>query len=322
MSTPAFLAALLLACLLPAQQAPSFRFLTDPPQGLPPMPLPQDQPPPTAAQFALGQQLFHDPILSLDRTVSCNTCHLQERGFAHPDARPPGVGDRRALRHAPVLWNRGYGTSQRWDGSTPSLEAFVLQPIHDDNEMARPLALALQRLQQDPALQQAFVSAFANGVTEANLAQALATFVRGIVRGDAPYDRFVRGDVASMTPAQRSGLWVFESKGACWRCHPPPLFTDESFHATGVGLQDSALQPGRAAFTKDPADQGRFKTPTLRGVSDSAPYMHDGSIATLEDVVEFYGRGGNAHAQLDPRLKPLTLTAQDKANLVAFLRSL
>lgn len=316
--------ALLLSCLaapLAAQDQPRFEALQTPPPGLPLVPLPADQPPPTAAQFALGQRLFHDPILSLDRSVACSNCHQPQHGFAHPDPQPPGVGTRRAVRHAPVLWNRAYGKSQRWDGSVATLEQFVLQPIHDEHEMALPLDQALQRLRDDAGYRTDFAAAF-GALDEANLARALATFVRGIVRGDSPYDRFVRGDVAAMTPAQRAGLWLFESKAACWKCHTPPLFTDEGFHATGIGLADGQLQPGRAAFTGDAADRGRFKTPTLRGVADSAPFMHDGSIATLEDVVDYYARGGNAHAQLDERLQPLSLSAEDKAHLLAFLRCL
>jgi cytochrome c peroxidase len=117
-------------------------------------------------------------------------------------------------------------------------------------------------------------------------------------------------------------MWIFESKGACWRCHTPGLFTDEGFHNTGVGVHNGQPEPGRAAHSKDEQDRGRFKTPTLRGLRLTAPYMHDGSLPTLVDVVEFYDRGGNANPQLDPRLQPLHLTAAEKQQLVAFLTSL
>lgn len=300
---------------------PSFAFLSSPPPGLPPMPAPAGYAP-TEAMFRLGEKLFHDGVLSRDRSVSCATCHPATTGFASPEPRPPGVLGRRALRHAPVLWNRGYGTLQRWDGSSPSLEAFVLEPIADHNEMDLPLDEALARLRGDAGYRAEFAAAFGGEPEKEPLQRALATFVRGIVAGDGPYDRFVRGQVDALTPAQRSGQWIFESKGRCWQCHTPPLFTDEQFHNTGVGAVDGVPEPGRAAATKDPADRGRWKTPTLRRLRDSAPYMHDGSLGTLDDVVAFYARGGTPNTHLDPKMKPLELTDADRRHLVEFLRIL
>ena len=320
----------LLCCLLAAAAAatlgaqapvPAFEFLTSPPRGLPPMPLPA-APAPTRAMFALGNRLFADPQLSVDGTVACANCHQPEHAFSSPEPLPAGVHGEHALRHAPALINRGYGRAMRWDGRTPTLEAFVVQPIADPHEMGHSVDGALARLRADQGYRDAFAAAFPDGVTADNLATALSTFVRGIVVGDAPVDRFHKGDPAALTTEQRAGLWVFESKGGCWRCHPAPLFTDESFHATGVGVEGGKPLPGRAEFTGDPADRGRFKTPTLRGVANSAPYMHDGSLATLADVVAFYSRGGNSNANLDPQLRPLNLSAEEQRNLVAFLQSL
>jgi cytochrome c peroxidase len=210
----------------------------------------------------------------------------------------------------------------RWDGRTKDLDTFVLEPIADPNEMALPLSTAVERLRADRSYTAAFGKEFADGVTTPNLATALSTFVRGIVAGDAPVDRFQKGDPTALTKEQRAGLWIFESKGACWRCHPAPLFTDDAFHTTGIGAVDQTPRPGRMAVTHDPADEGRFKTPQLRGLSRSAPYMHDGSLPTLEAVVEFYARGGNPSHNLDPALKPLSLTADEKRHLIAFLSSL
>ncbi len=322
----AVLFAIAVAVDVPAQdatdpRAPSFVFLRQPPRGLPPMPAPHDYTP-TAAMFELGRRLFHDGILSIDRSISCSSCHPAANGFASPLPRPAGVQGRTALRHAPALWNRGYGQAQRWDGSSKDLETFVLEPIADANEMHLPLDEAIGRLQQDPDYTQAFTAAFAQPPSRETLQRALATFVRGIVRGDAPYDRFVGGDADALTPQQRTGLWVFESKGGCWQCHTPPLFTDEGFHNTGIGVRDGNAEPGRAAVTGLAADTGRWKTPTLRGVQMSAPYMHDGSLASLDDVVAFYARGGEANAQRDHRLRPVELTATERLALVAFLSSL
>lgn len=304
-----------------AATEPAFRFLAAPPAGLPPMPAPAGYAP-TAAMFDLGRALFHDPLLSGDHTVSCASCHPAANGFASPLERPQGIRQQLAKRHAPALWNRGYGALQRWDGSSPTLEAFVLEPIADPVEMGLPLAEALARLAADDGYRARWTAAFGHAPDAASLAQALATFVRGIVRGDAPYDRFVRGDVGAMTREQRTGQWLFESKAGCWQCHTPPLFTDEHFHNTGVGVRDGRPEPARAAVTGAAADAGKWKTPTLRGVQLTAPFMHDGSLATLTDVVAFYERGGNDNPQRDERLHPFTLTREERDALVAFLASL
>ncbi len=305
----------------PAIEAPSFVFLRQPPKGLPVMPTPEGYAP-TEGMFELGRRLFHDGILSHDRSVSCATCHPQATGFASAEPLPIGIRGQRAKLHAPALWNRGYGTLQRWDGGSASLEAFVLEPIGDEREMGSSVDAALLRLNGDADYRKAFEQAFGGAADAERLQRALATFVRGIVRGDAPYDRFLLGEISAMSKDARAGQWVFESKGACWRCHTPPLFTDEQFHNTGVGVVDGIAESGRAGRTGDAADTGKWKTPTLRGVLHTAPYMHDGSLATLEDVVDFYARGGNKNAHLDPHMQVRDLTADDRRHLVAFLRSL
>jgi cytochrome c peroxidase len=300
---------------------PSFAFLQTPPKGMPAMPLPKDYVP-TEAMFALGQRLFHDGILSKSQKVSCASCHLAAQGFAHADKRPLGVDGKRALRHAPSLFNRGYGTLQRWDGSSASIEAFVLEPIEDPNEMGLKLTDAIARLRANTSYKQAFADTFESEPNPETLRRSLATFVRGIVTGDAPYDRFLLGEVGAMTAQQRHGQWIFESKGACWKCHTPPLFTDERFHNTGIGVLNGKPEPGRMAATKNEQDAGKWKTPTLRSVRMTAPYMHDGSLATLEDVVAFYVRGGNPNTHLDRKVNKLDLSKEDQAALVAFLQSL
>ncbi|MCA8966100.1 MAG: cytochrome-c peroxidase [Planctomycetes bacterium] len=309
------------AAAAPAIEAPSFLFLQQPAKGLPMMPAP-DGYTPTAPMFELGKRLFHDGILSHDRSVSCATCHPQATGFASAEPLPVGIRGQRARRHAPAIWNRGYGTLQRWDGGSVSLEAFVLEPIADEREMGSSVAAALTRLNDDADYRQAFAETFGGPADAERLQRALATFVRGIVRGNAPYDRFLLGEIRAMSKEARAGQWVFESKGACWRCHTPPLFTDEQFHNTGVGVVDGVAEAGRAGRTGDAQDTGKWKTPTLRGVLYTAPYMHDGSLATLEDVVDFYARGGNANAHLDPHMQVRELSADDRRHLVAFLRSL
>ena len=222
---------------------------------------------------------------------------------------------------APTLLNRAYGRSFFWDGRAKSLEEQALQPIANPIEMGSTVAEVIDRLQADATYKKQFAAAFADGVSAANLAKAIASFERVLLRGDSPIDRFrQRGDRGAMSDQERHGLWLYESKGQCWRCHTGKNFTDEGFHNTGVSWGGKDI--GRFDVTKSEDDRGKYKTPTLRGVKLRGPYMHDGSIKTLNDVVEFYNRGGGKNPHLDPAIKPLNLTKDEIADLVAFLKAL
>lgn len=275
-----------------------------------------------AAEVALGRRLFFDPILSVDRSVACASCHDPAHGMASPTASSTGVNGARTPRNAPAIVNRALGESFMWDGRVATLEEQVLQPIENELEMGQPVDDAVARLDADDAYRAAFEAAFGARPSRDSLSRALASFVRRLLIGDSPLDRFRTGDIGALSPAARSGLWLYESRGGCWRCHSGPNFTDEDFHATGVGAVDGVPEPGRFAVTGREEDRGRFKTPTLRGVAESAPYMHDGSLATLADVVEFYRQGGRPNANLDPRIQPIELSDEDAEHLVAFLRAL
>jgi cytochrome c peroxidase len=277
----------------------------------------------TAARVALGRRLFFDPILSGDDTVACATCHRPENGFASPEPLPRGVKGRQGTRRAPTLLNRAYGTAFFWDGRAATLEEQALQPIENPDEMGSSVPDVLKRLRANTAYRSEFEAAFDDGVTAANLARALASFERVLLRGDSSVDRFrARGARDAMTPEERHGLWLYESKGQCWRCHSGPNFTDEGFHNTGVGWTMRAADAGRQGVTGKEADRGKFKTPTLRGARLRAPYMHDGSLKSLEDVVAFYNRGGVANPNLDPAVRPLGLSRDEVNALVAFLKAL
>ena len=300
----------------------------EPPLGLPrELPVPADSPL-TADRVALGERLFFDPILSADRTLSCSSCHRPELGFADDAALSAGVAGQLGLRNAPSLLNRAYGTRFMWDGRFASLEEQVLEPIANELELALGVPAALERLAADDGYRGEFERAFEDGLSEGNLARALASFVRSLTLGDSPVDRFRElGDHAALTPPQRTGLWIYESKGGCWQCHSGPNFSDESFHNTGVGVAPGAdgegvPRPGRCAVTGNEADRGAFQTPSLRGVALTAPYMHQGQLGSLAEVVEFYRRGGTPNANLDPRLAPLELSDEEAAALVAFLEAL
>lgn len=306
----ATLPALLLALALPGGDAPHQvkdelgpDFGSGQPYGLAAEPLARDE-----ARAALGRKLFFDPRLSRDGTVSCASCHLPEHGFADPRAHSVGVDGFKTPRNSPSLFNRALGKSFFWDGRVTSLEEQVLMPIENQDEMGNPVAQVLERL--------------GGTLTRAELGAALADFVRGVWIGDSPVDRFQGGEFAALSVEERLGLWVYESKGRCWRCHSGPNFSDEDFHNTGVGVRAGKPEDGRMQVTSDERDRGRFKTPTLRGVALNAPYMHDGSQATLEDVVAFYKRGGGANPQLDEALVGIDISDEDARNLVAFLKAL
>ncbi|MCZ6597612.1 MAG: c-type cytochrome [Planctomycetota bacterium] len=276
----------------------------------------------TEAQVELGRRLFFDPVLSSDRTVACASCHKPDHGFADTEPFSTGVAGRLTTRNAPTLYNRVLGRTFMWDGRAQSLEEQVLLPIANELEMDLSVDEAVARLAADEAYSLEFEAAFGGPPTGDRLAAALAGFVRGILKGDSRFDRFRAGERDMLTRAERGGMWLFESRGGCWRCHSGPNFTDEDFHNTGVGAVDGVSEDGRQGVTGEAEDRGRFKTPTLRGLLDTAPYMHDGSLATLAEVVEHYRRGGRANGNLDPHVKPIEMSDEDAANLVAFLEAL
>ena len=280
----------------------------------------------TAARVALGRSLFFDPILSEDNSVACASCHHPRHGMAAPEALAIGIHGRLGPRNAPSLLNRVYGTQFFWDGRAVSLEEQALKPIANPKELGSSVAAAIKRLSDNASyveqFQQAFATDAAEAVNEKNLAKALASFQRALLLGDSPIDQFQAGNASALSDAERQGLWLYESRGQCWRCHSGNNFTEDSFRNTGVGWGKLPADPGRFKITGQEADLGKFKTPTLRGVMLTAPYMHDGSVKTLRDVVQFYNRGGVKNPNLDPIIQPLNLSVTDVDHLVAFLKAL
>lgn len=273
------------------------------------MPIPEANPL-TPEKVALGRRLFSDRRLSRNQTISCATCHDPQRAFADDRALAVGVFERKGERRVPTLVNRGYGKSFFWDGRISSLEEQVLQPIRSPKEMDMTIEEVLVRLQPDT-------------ISEADLAHALASYVRTLLSGHSPYDRHLSGDRDALAPQARQGLEIFRGKGNCIACHLGPNLTDEGFHNTGVAVRQGRLVDlGRSTVTGNEQDRGAFKTPTLREAARRPPYMHDGSLETLEEVVEFYDRGGNPNPYLDAEIVPLKLTDDEKRALVAFLHSL
>ena len=285
-------------------------------------PIPEDNPV-TPEKVKLGKKLFGEKLLSRDRSLACKGCHQPKKAFTDGRAKAVGVYGRQGSRSVPTLVNRAYGRAFFWDGRTSTLEEQVVKPIESESEMDMTVGEAVERLKRKSRYRKMFQQAFHREPNGEDLARALASYVRTIYSGDSPFDRYIYGKRGALTDQQRRGLRIFRGKGNCTACHIGPTLTDEDFHNTGVAWRNGKIQDkGRFTVTGKLEDQGAFKTPTLREVSRTAPYMHDGSLATLQDVINFYGDGGRKNPHLDEEIQPRNLNIQEKKDLLAFLQSL
>jgi cytochrome c peroxidase len=325
-------AILCVGCRTPAHEKPIGTVVEiKVPLGLPPVPIPANNPP-TAETIALGRKLFYDPRLSKDNTVSCASCHHPDLAFTDNLRVAKGVGGLTGKRNAPTLLNAAYSPVQFWDGRAASLEEQSADPIADPLEMNQAHDVSVSKIQRDPEYQAEFAKAFGPGaITLTIIEKSLASFERTLLSGNSPFDQYkYGGNKQALSASALRGLAIFTNpqRGNCVVCHTIhphyALFTDGKFHNTGAGVDGSGAftDLGRFGQTKIQADTGQFKTPTLRNVALTPPYMHDGSLKTLKDVVDFYAGGGNSNPYLDKDIKGLALTAQDRADLVAFLESL
>lgn len=318
----------LVICLVMLSLAPSFDGRTDShhlhvPLGLDEyVPIP-DENPLTAQKAELGKQIFFDKRLSRDTTIACASCHLPERAFANETRVAVGIKGRHGRRNVPSILNRAYGKSFFGDGRAKSLEEQALEPIQNPKEMDMTLNGLVSRLSEDKEYAERFQDVFSEKPTAQNAAKAIASFVRTLLSGNSPYDKFEYGEQNALSASAKRGLQIFRGKGNCISCHTGPNFTDERFHNTGVAFKDTTPADwGRYAITNVIRDKGAFKTPTLRDVSRTEPYMHNGSFASLEEVLDFYTQGGIQNPSLDEDIRPLRLTEQEKKDLIEFLNSL
>jgi cytochrome c peroxidase len=286
-----------------------------------PVAVPPDNPH-SEAKAALGAQLFFDPRLSRDTTVSCATCHAPSMAWANHNPVDVGIEGRTGTRNSGSILDAAYMDFQFWDGRAATLEDQALGPIANPLEMGESVDNVVRKLGAIPAYRTQFKTVFARDVNAEDLARALAAFERTVLSGPSPYDRFSGGDRAAMPPEAVRGLRLFNGKARCKTCHGGPMFSDQGFHNIGVGMNRPTPDTGREAVTGKPHDRGRFKTPTLRNVALTWPYMHDGSLRTLAEVVEFYARGGEPNPGLDVFVMPLDLTPEEQRDLVAFLEAL
>jgi cytochrome c peroxidase len=293
-----------------------------PPLGLIPVTFPADNPY-TPAKAELGRYLYFDPRLSADGTVSCATCHDPRHGFTDGAAVSTGIKGQRGNRSAPTVINRAYSLAQFWDGRAATLEDQVKGPIANPIEMGNTHDSMIATLEKLQGYRGLFSKAFGtDAITVDRVAQAVATFERTILSGNSPYDRYKAGDKRAMTAAQVRGMRIFFDKAKCDSCHEGINFTLNAYANLGVGTDKPEPDVGRFAVTKDPADWGAFKTPTLRDVARTGPYMHDGSLANLYQVVNYYNKGGLPNKNLSEKIKPLKLSEPEKDDLVAFLNAL
>ena len=272
----------------------------------------------------LGKFLYFDGRLSNDGTISCASCHNPFHGFADPAPTSAGVGGKLGVRNSPTVINRLFSKEQFWDGRATDLEDQAHGPLINPVEMAMPNHdEVVKRVRNVRGYAPYFTAAFGDDkVTMPRIAEAIATYERTVVAGNSPVDRYSAGDKGAMSAAAVRGLDLFNGKGNCKTCHAGFNFADEQYHNLGVGMEKPEPDLGRYALTKVDAERGAFKTPTLRNVAETAPYMHDGSEATLKAVVEFYDRGGVANRWLSKEIKPLNLTPREIDDLVVFLLAL
>lgn len=292
------------------------------PKGLLPLQFPADNPY-SPEKVELGRLLFFDKRLSKDGSISCATCHNPKFAFTDGAANSTGIEGQKGGRSAPTVINRAYSLAQFWDGRAATLEEQAVGPMANPIEMGHTLDGIIATLRSIPGYRPLFEKAFgSSNITIEMVAQAITTFERTVLSGNSPYDKYKAGNKKAMSTAQIRGMKVYLDKAKCDQCHEGINFTSNMYANLGVGTDKTEPDPGRYAVTKNDADWGAFKTPTLREIEHTAPYMHDGSLKTLEEVVDYYDKGGLPNRNLDSKIKKLNLTSQDKSDLVAFLKAL
>ena len=266
----------------------------------------------------LGQSLFFDANLSRKKNMSCATCHNPGLGFGDAKAFSNGTHGNAVGRHTPHLFNLENEELLFWDGRAEGLKEQVLGPIQAKGEMDMSIPEVIAYINSNKYLKEKFQKVFQSAPTKDNIATALAHFVATIKSGNSAFDKYLAGDKKAMTQEQINGFEIFKNKGNCGTCHDGINLTDGSFHNIGVKSKDE----GRFKIVKVKSMKGAFRTPGLRNVELTAPYMHNGSLKTLEEVVDFYDRGGDLKTNLSKDMKELNLTEKEKRELVSFLKAL
>ena len=276
-----------------------------------------------ASKIKLGEQLYFDGRLSKNNAISCAFCHTPGLGFADPKPTSLGVDGKRGGRQAPTVYNTAFNPVQFWDGRAGSLEEQAIGPIINPVEMAETYENVVKKLSALKGYRDQFQAVFGTGVSVQGIGEAIAAYERTIISTNSPFDKFVLGEKTAMSEEAKRGMTLFKGKARCILCHNGPNFTDNQFHNLGVPQVGPMKEDlGRYYVTRRDEDKGAFKTPTLRSIDETAPYMHDGVFKTLEEVVDFYSKGGGRNPNLSPLVKLLKLNKTEKADLIAFLHAL
>ena len=278
----------------------------------------------TKEKIELGRAIFFDKRMSKDNTIACASCHMAKKGFADGMPVSTGIKGQKGGRSAPVSFNRVYSKAQFWDGRAATLEDQSIGPF--TNPIEHGFANhdeMVAKMKKMPGYRKLFQEVFGGEITIQDVGRAVASFQRTVLSGNSAVDKYdIGGDQNALSDAAKRGLELFRGKARCTRCHSGFNFTDEKFHNLGIGWDDNKVDLGRYMETKNPEDIGAFKTPTLREISRTAPYMHDGRFKTLEEVVKFYNQGGVKNPHQDNTIIPLEMTDDEQQDLVAMLKSL
>lgn len=285
------------------------------------MPIPKDNEP-TNLRMELGRRLFFEKRLSANQNMSCASCHVTSMAFADGQEKSVGAHGRKGIRNSPTLANLGWAPHFMSEGGVATLELQVLAPIQDTVEMAFPLNEAAALLCKDDYLNKLSQAAYQRELDEYVIIRAIACYERSFISADSRFDRyFYNHQKSELNEAEQRGMNLFFSdKAACSKCHTPPLFTDAKFY--NIGLDTLDRDPGLERVTYQKGDIGKFKTPTLRNIELTGPYMHDGSLNTLKDVIAFYNMGGHTHPNKSNLIQPMDWTEQEQLDLELFLKSL
>ena len=274
----------------------------------------------TQFRIELGKQLFYDPILSRDSTISCATCHLQERAFTDGLTTSRGIKDRIVRRNSPTLTNVLNRKHLLLDGVNPSLESQVGVPVQEHSEFDFNILLILDRLAAQPKYVELAKKGYGSAITEFVFVNSIASFERTLISDNSPYDQYKNGDTTALNASQKRGMHLFFDELYCAKCHNGPDFTNERF--TNNGLYEVYKDDGRMRLTEKPEDQGIFRVPTLRNIAVTGPYMHDGSIKSLYEVIQHYSSGGSSHKGRAAEIKPFQLSQDERLDLIHFLEAL
>ena len=275
----------------------------------------------TVEKVALGKNLFFDPRLSRDNTVSCATCHSPDHRWSDGKQIPLGAENVENARRSPTVLNSAWLTTLMWDGRANSLEAQAVLPITTPHEMNYDMAELVERLNAIAGYSPLFEAAFGDAlITEQRIAQALASFERTVVSPTSPFDNWVAGDETAISESAKRGFDIFTDKAQCAACHKSWRFTDDSFH--DIGLKGSDRGRGALVPAEVTIMQHAFKTPTLRDLPENGPFMHDGSMSSLEEVIKHYEEGGIKRASLSKEMKPFELSDEERKALIAFIKTL